>query len=412
MKSKVFKNTFMLYIMSFAKLIFPLLTLPYLTRVLSEESYGFVSYVKSCMTYMQLVVDFGFILSSVKDVVNANGDPEKIGYITGNTFVAKCMLCGISAVVLFVMCMCIDILQLNPLYVLLSFIAVAATSFLADFLFRGIEKMHYITLIYLVAKGVSVALTFLLVKDDGDLLMIPVLDIVTNIISIFMTIGIIGKLKIRIRVSNMKDCLLMIKDSFVFFLSTIATTAFSALNTVLIGIVIKDLTQIAYWNLCLSIISAIQGLYSPITNSVYPYMIKEKSLSFIHKIMLIFMPIVTVGCIICLCFADWAMFIVGGEKYVAAANLFRMFVPILFFSFPAQLYGWPALGAIGCTKETTISTIIAAVMQVVGILFLMFIQQFSLMALAVLRVFTELCLMGIRMFITYKNRRKFSVSCK
>ena len=46
MKSNVIKNTIMLYGMSIAKIVFPLLTLPYLTRVLSVESYGVVSYVK------------------------------------------------------------------------------------------------------------------------------------------------------------------------------------------------------------------------------------------------------------------------------------------------------------------------------------------------------------------------------
>ena len=74
--SNVVNNTAMLYIMSIAKLIFPLLTFPYLTRVLSEDAYGFVSYTKTCMNYMQLIIDFGFILSSVKDIVNANGDKK------------------------------------------------------------------------------------------------------------------------------------------------------------------------------------------------------------------------------------------------------------------------------------------------------------------------------------------------
>ena len=78
--------------MAVVKLILPLLTLPYLTRVLSEEAYGLVSYVKSCMTYMTLIIDFGFILSSVKDIVNANGDLDKIGKIAGNTFFSKFLL--------------------------------------------------------------------------------------------------------------------------------------------------------------------------------------------------------------------------------------------------------------------------------------------------------------------------------
>ena len=350
---KVVGNTVMLYIMSIAKLIFPLLTLPYLTRVLSEDSYGFVSYVRSCMTYMQLIIDFGFILSSVKDITKSDGDRERIGYITGNTFLAKTMLSIVSAAALVIMCFAIDILKLNIIYVILSFVAVFFTSYLADFLFRGIEKMHYITIVYLISKGLSVILTFVFVKDDGTILWIPVLEIIMNVVSIVISAFIIKKLGIKIRVSTIKECFLMIKDSFVYFLSSIATTAFSALNTLLIGIFITDLTQVAYWSLCINIISAIQGLYAPICNSVYPYMIRERSLKFIHKVLILIMPVVTVGCVLCFFMSKTVLYVVGGEKYVEAAYLFKWLIPILFFSFPAQLYGWPTLGAIGKEKATT-----------------------------------------------------------
>lgn len=407
-EKKVIGNTAMLYLMTIAKMVFPLLTLPYLTRVLSEESYGFVSYVKSCMTYIQLIIDFGFILSSVKDIVKANGDKEKIGTITGNTFLAKFMLALLSGVVLVVMCLTIKILQMNILFVILSFFAVATSLFLADFLFRGIEKMQYITIIYVISKGVSVALTFVFVHGDESLLWIPILDILTNVIAVAITLIILKRLKIKIKISNIKDCFLMIKDSFFYFLSSVATTAFSALNTLLIGIFITDLTQVAYWSLCLSMISAIQSLYAPICNGIYPHMIKEKNLGFIHKVLAIFMPVVAVGCVLCFFLAQTALRIIGGEKYVAAYDVFRWMIPILFFSFPAQVYGWPTLGAIGKVKETTLSTVIAAVFQVVGLLVLILAGWFTLINLAVVRGITELILMVIRMFITYKNKGEFT----
>ena len=405
---KVVGNTVMLYIMSIAKLIFPLLTLPYLTRVLSEDSYGFVSYVRSCMTYMQLIIDFGFILSSVKDITKSDGDRERIGYITGNTFLAKTMLSIVSAAALVIMCFAIDILKLNIIYVILSFVAVFFTSYLADFLFRGIEKMHYITIVYLISKGLSVILTFVFVKDDSTILWIPVLEIIMNVVSIVISAFIIKKLGIKIRVSTIKECFLMIKDSFVYFLSSIATTAFSALNTLLIGIFITDLTQVAYWSLCINIISAIQGLYAPICNSVYPYMIRERSLKFIHKVLILIMPVVTVGCVLCFFMSKTVLYVVGGEKYVEAAYLFKWLIPILFFSFPAQLYGWPTLGAIGKEKATTVSTILAAVVQLLGIVFLIITNSFNLIALAILRFSTEGILMAVRIYLTYKYHGCFN----
>ena len=63
------KNTFMLYLMNIAKMVFPLVTLPYLTRVLSVPVYGVVTYVKAVMQYMQLLLAFGFALSATRDIV-------------------------------------------------------------------------------------------------------------------------------------------------------------------------------------------------------------------------------------------------------------------------------------------------------------------------------------------------------
>lgn len=408
LKSKVASNTIMLYGMSIAKLIFPMLTFPYLTRVLSEETYGFVSYVKNCMTYMQLVIDFGFILSSVKCIVNADGDIRKIGYIVGDTFLSKLILSLAAALVLVGMYCTIGVLRLNTMFVVLSFIAILISAFLADFFFRGIEKMHYITLIYVITKGISTALTFVLVKGDSTVMWIPSLDIFANLIAVGITVGIILNMKVPVKVSNIRNCWNMIKDSFTYFLSTIATTAFAALNTVLIGKYYEnDIAQVAYWSVCMSIIGAIQGLYSPVSNSVYPHMIKEKNLKFIHKIMCIFMPVVTVGCIFSFFMAKTALLIVGGEKYVEAYTLFRWMIPILFFSFPAQIYGWPTLGAIGKVKETTASTMIAAVVQIAGLAVLYITNRFTLVAIAILRFSTEALMMIIRMYITYKNRDCF-----
>ncbi len=402
------KNTIMLYIMAFAKLILPLLTLPYLTRILSEESYGLVTYAKACMTYIHLIIDFGFILSSVKDIVNAKGDKKEIGYIVGHTFLAKTMLVILSFLITVVMCIAIPILRENVLFTMLYFISVALCAYIADFLFRGMEKMHVITVIFLISKTVSTVATFIFVHNDGDIMIIPILDIAANLITVLLGFYFGKSFGIRIRVRGIKECLYMLKDSFSYFMSSMATTVFSALNTVLIGIVITDLNQVAYWGVCIQIISAIQGLYTPITNGIYPHMIREKNLHFIHKILMLIMPIVTLGCIACFFFSDFALLVVGGENYVVASPIFRCLVPILFLSFPAQLYGWPTLGAIGLVKETTASTIISACLQIAGLIILIATNTMTLYSIAILKCLIEFSLMAIRMFFTYKNKAKFS----
>ena len=66
--SQIKKNTFWLVVFQLAKMVFPFLILPVLTRRLSVEVYGDLTYVKTIMNFMQIFVDFGFMLSATKEL--------------------------------------------------------------------------------------------------------------------------------------------------------------------------------------------------------------------------------------------------------------------------------------------------------------------------------------------------------
>lgn len=405
--NNMFKNTIMLYLMTVAKIIFPLITLPYLTRILSVDSYGAVSFVKSYMVYIQLVVDFGFSLSSVKDIVEANNDKKSIGIITGQTILAKLILSAISLIATLILCPFIPLLGNNLLYTLLSFFVIVLSSFLMDFLFQGIEKMHVMTISFVIMKLISTSLTLVLVKSDLDILWIPMLDIISSIIAIIFTLREVHKYKIPIKIKTLKKSIELIKESSVYFISNFATTAFGALNTLLIGIAM-DSTQVAYWSVALQLIAAVNAMYSPIVNGIYPQMVREKSLLLIKKILYIFMPIVFVGCTVFFISAKFIVLIVSGEEYLYSVTVLRYLIPILLISFPVMVTGWPTLGAIGKAKETTITTTVTAVAQVLGLIVLMLINKFTLINVAILRCLTELLMLILRVRYCYIFSNEFN----
>lgn len=119
------------------------------------------------------------------------------------------------------------------------------------------------------------------------------------------------------------------------------------------------------------------------------------------------MPVITLGCIFCFLVSEQALLILGGEKYVVAVPVFRWMIPILFFSFPEQIYGWPTLGAVGKVKETTMSTVIASIAQILGLVFLIVIDQLNPISMAIVRFSTEALMMVIRMTFTYANCKNF-----
>ena len=406
MKSNVIKNTMMLYGMSIAKIVFPLLTLPYLTRVLSVESYGVVSYVKAVMQYMQLVVDFGFMLSGTKDIVNAKNDHEKLEKEVGDILLARVLLAAAAFVALLGMTAVIPLLRTNIGYTLLAFVTVFLSVFLFDYFFRGIEKMQVITLRFVTMRGIATALTFVFVHSDKDILFVPLLDAVGSLVAVILVFVELKKENIKIHFSGVSTAWKKLKNSFVYFASNMATTAFGALNTLLIGAFLPA-TEVAYWSVCMQLIGAVQTMYTPITDGIYPEMIKTKSWKFIKRLLMIFMPIVFAGSAFSIAVAPYVLQIVGGEQYIAATSLFRTLVPVLIFSFPGIVLGWPTLGALDKAAQVTKTTILSAVVQVASLLLLIATGHFTVMWIAIFRCVTEFVLMARRGWYCWKYRKEF-----
>lgn len=407
MKTKVLNNIAFLYGLSAAKIIFPLLTLPYLTRVLSVDAYGIVAYVKAVMQYMQLTVDFGFMLSGTKDIVNARLDKNKLEKEVGDIFLARIILALLALVILLLMILIMPILKNNAGYTLLSFFTVFLSIFLFDYFFQGIEKMHVLTIRFVLMRGLATLLTILFVHSDADLMLIPLFDVLGSVIAVILVFYQLKKEQIHIKFTSFRIATKKLKDSFVYFASNMATTAFDALNILLIGAFLPVM-EVAYWSVSMQLIGGIQIMYSPIIGGIYPNMIKTKSFSFIKRLLLIFMPIIFAGSAFSYFAADYVLLIVGGEQYIEAQSLFRALIPVLIFSFPAMVLGWPTLGAVEKAKQVTMTTILSAIVQLGSLLLLIGTGYFGVMWIAASRCLTEFVLMVSRGAFCWKYRNSFN----
>ncbi len=397
----------MLYILNFTQLALPLVTLPYLTRVLSVNSYGVVSYVKSIMAYATLIIEFGFMFSGVNDVVNAHDDKEKLGKILYRITLAKLILSIFSFIILIVMILTIPLLHKYPLFTILSFIPSFLSIFLFDYLFRGLEEMQIVTFRFLIAKSISTILTFIVIKNDNQLLLLPILDIIGSGVAVLWVQYEINRLNLKLKQDSLGNIFKAIQNSFTYFVSDLAGTVFVPLNTFFVGLILAP-KDIAYWGVLTSILSAIQSLYSPISNGIYPRMIATKSLSLFLKIIFIFIPCLVGGSLITFFGADLIVSIIGGTKYIPAALYLKESIPQIVISFFSILCGWPLLGAINKIKENTLTTGIAAVTQVIGLTILIISKHFSLTTLIIIRTLAELTLPISRSLFAYKYKELFN----
>lgn len=403
---KTLFNTIMLYVLAIAKIIFPLLTLPFLTRTLSVACYGAISYVKSITTYAQAIIDFGFIFSSVKDIVKAQ-NKDKVSGIVGDTILAKLLLSIAAFVLIIVISVTVPIIQNYKLLLFLSFVPPLLSAFLLDFFFRGIEKMHIVSLVFVSMKTISTVLTISLVRNDSQVLLVPLFDIISSVVAILLSWFIFVKLGYKIKCGGIKKAVKKIKESCFYFTNSVASSAFGALNTAVIGMCIEDLEQIAFWSVSMQLVGAVQTMYTPLSNGIYPYMIKSKNLTVIKKILLVFVPLVICGTVLAGILSPVLLTIVSGEKYRGASVIFNYLLPVLVFSFPVAILGWPTLGCIDKVKEINISTITGAFVQIIGLAVLLVCGQFYIINIAILRNISEITMCMILVGFTVKYRTLF-----
>ena len=400
------KNTSSLYILNIVKLLFPLLTLPYLTRVLSLDAYGMVTYVKALIAYVQLVIDFGFMLSATKNIVNACANPSKIGRIVGDTLAEKIFLSIISILIYSILMWQIPIMRENILFSVLYLLATVTNIFIFDFLFRGIEKMHAVAIPYVVSKTIITILTFIVVKDDSSILWIPILEGVGNLVAAVVSYGFLHHYGIKLSFSDLPVWVKDLKESSIYFLSNFATTIFGVFTTVISGFYLQS-QEIAFWGIALQLLSAAKSLYNPIANSLYPHMIRTKDIQSVKKINRIMLVLIIFGVLIVLFFSNQILSIIGGEKYTISADFFKYLLPAFVASFYSMIYGWPVLGAIDKVKETTMTTILASIIQILGLGIFILSDNFSLVTLAICSSMSEVVLWISRYLIYFKNRSLF-----
>lgn len=400
------KNTSSLYILNIVKLLFPLLTLPYLTRVLSLNAYGMVTYVKALIAYVQLVIDFGFMLSATKNIVNACTTPSKIGRIVGDTLVEKIFLSIISVLIYTILMWQIPIMRENILFSVLYLLATVTNIFIFDFLFRGIEKMYAVAIPYIISKTIITILTFIVVKDDSSILWIPILEGIGNLVAAVVSYGFLHHFGIKLSVSDLSVWIKDLKESSIYFLSNFATTIFGVFTTVIAGFYLQS-QEIAFWGIAMQLLSAAKSLYNPIANSLYPHMIRTKDIQSIKNINRIMLILIIFGVLIVLFFSNQILSIIGGEKYTVSADFLKYLLPAFVASFYSMIYGWPVLGAIDKVKETTMTTILASIVQVLGLGIFILSDNFSLITLAICSSMSEVVLWISRYLIYFKNRSLF-----
>ena len=400
------KNTVMLYILQFSTYLLALLVAPYETRVLGAEVYGgFLEASASIVIYFQLVIDFGFLLSATEDVSRHREDKQKLSEILSSVTGAKLLLSLVSFGMLMLLCRLIPAWEKKQTVLILTFVASMINSFMPDFLYRGLEKMTAITVRTVSIKILFSAAIFLFLKRPEDVWVVPALNIAGNSIALFLTyFHVIKTLDIHFSLCKMGEVLFALRRSSVFFFSRIATTVYGALNTVILDIITGSGAPTGYYTSANKLITAGKNGLTPIADSLYPYMTRNRDFKLVKKVLLIMEPVIFLVCAVIFVFANDFCSWFFGPDFREAGSVLRAMLPIGVVTLPSYIFGFPMLTAMGISKHANYSTIFGSVfhMIVLGILFAF--NKVNMISLALSVTATSTVILLYRIVVIYKNR--------
>jgi PST family polysaccharide transporter len=336
--NKLFENFLAMLILQVSNYVFPFLTIPYLSRVLSTSHYGVVLFALSITSYLGVICDYGFALTATRDASKHRDDRNQMGLLLSSVTIIKfilfiVMFIGASAYIL------LDkYYRQDYIVYLATFFGVIYNVFFPVWLFQGLEKMRYITVVNVGMRLISVVLIFSCVRHDNDYVLIPVLNLVPVFVGIVYIQYVLHKqLIIHYILPTTAQVLAQLRQGWHVFLSTMISAFYSTSNSFMLGIFTHNVTYVAYYANAEKVITAMNSVYGAFFSALFPHAVKlltnnrQDGVRYIKNKIWQTTIISLVISLIIFIFAKMLVLLLLGDKYLPSVNVLRIlvFVPVI-----------------------------------------------------------------------------------
>lgn len=267
-KASLVQNIISLFGIQVAQYIFPLITMPYLARVLGPKEWGIVAFTQSFGAYLSLIIEYGFNLSATREVARNRGSKQRLEEIVAGVLGAKIILAIICTGIALICYWVIPAFKGQKTLLLVGLIWAIGRSFNLIWYFQGFERMRIVALFDIGANLASTIGLFLAVKNPQDGYLAIAIPGITSFISVFLT-----SLLMYREVAFSLPTLVLIKEalskgkSMFFFRS--AVSLYTTGNAFILGLFVAPQT-VGYYASAEKISKASLNLLNPISQSLFP----------------------------------------------------------------------------------------------------------------------------------------------
>lgn len=167
-----------LTLLQVAGYLFPLITIPYLSRVIGAAGIGRVAFGAAVITWFMSISTWGFNFTATREAARNRDNVNKLSEIFSNVFWARVTLSLISLLILIILILIIPSFRENRLVLLITYLTIPANILFPEWLFQALERMKYITILSLVSKLLFTLTIFIFVKTPEDYYLDPLMAVI------------------------------------------------------------------------------------------------------------------------------------------------------------------------------------------------------------------------------------------
>ncbi len=337
MPTKLFRNISYLGLSQIANYLFPLITIPYITRVVGPENYGLIEFASVTMVYFIGVVDYSFNTTATRRLAGALQNQRQLQLVFSAVMRAKGWLLLIAALVFGLLLFLIPAFWDKSSLLLMAFPVVLGWALYPTFLLRGVQQLGVVALANLVIKGAAAALIFIFLQSPDQYYLVPFFTGITQLL-----VGLLALLYSLKKVPGLRFLRVPPRAvRFVFwegrfvFLSLFMARVYG-FGSIFIGGILLSSESLGLLAAAAKLITVAQStVFQPLQGALFPHLSQYLKQDFaayrrLHRRSLLRLLMITglaSGGVFLL--APWLVELIFGAEYQPAVPLLRIMAPML-----------------------------------------------------------------------------------
>jgi O-antigen/teichoic acid export membrane protein len=364
------KNFIMNAILTMSSFIFPLITFPYISRILLPEGTGKVSFATSVVSYFALFAQLGIPTYGIRACAQVRDNKEELSRVTQELLIINLITSVFAYAVLAVVLIAVPRFRTDRILYLIISVTILMNAISMEWLYKGLEQYTYITVRSIAFKAAAVMAMFLLVHQKSDYVIYGAISVFASSASSIMNFIHARKL-ISLRPVGNYNYRRHMKAIGVFFAMSCATVIYTNLDKVMLGFMATD-TDVGYYDAAVKIKSILVSVVTSLGTVLLPrasFYVEKGLMKEFHRITskaiefvwLVAAPL-TVYFIF---FAAQGVHLLSGSAYDGAILPMQVLMPTLLFIGLSNITGIQVLIPIGKEKVVLYSEIAGALTDLI-----------------------------------------------